>query len=255
MCSIFISTMKKLFILFLLIPFSNLSGQIKIDSLRYKHALKAPKTQDVNYLARYLRAGAKTERRTIETFFYWISQNIEYDLPLSERNDLTEEDVSVKATLEKRKTICDGYSRLFLALCQAVKIDCIKITGDSKSFLSNKEAGHAWNGVRINQKLYLVDATWGAGYINIDTNKYTKKLNLNYFCSNPDYFIIDHFPKDEYWQLLVKPISREQFLSTEWDNKREQKFNAEREFIEVTTSEQTTYSEEILIDKTDIPEQ
>lgn len=234
--------MKKIFFLVLLFTFSNLTAQIKIDSLRYKHALRAPKTQDVNYLARYLRAGAKTERKTIETFFYWISQNIEYDLELCEKLDITENDVSVKTTIEKKKTICDGYSRLFLALCQAVKIECVKISGVAKSFLDEKEGGHAWNVVRINQKWLLVDTTWGAGAVDISTNTYRKKVNLNYFCSNPDYFLIEHFPEDEKWQLTDNPITHDQFLSIAWNNKREEKYNSEIEIIEYPFNE--TFEEE-----------
>lgn len=211
--------MKKICLIILILFSINVSAQIKVDSIRFKYALRAPKTLDVKYLARYLKAGAKSDEKTVETFFYWIHQNIEYDYELSKKQDINEEDTSVKKTLEKRKTICDGYSKLFLDLCQAIKIECVKIVGIAQIGDEKEGQLHAWNAVKINDKWLLVDSTWGSGG-NFFPESYEKNLNLKYLFGEPDYFIITHLPDDSKWQLLKKPVSKDEFLSTAWIEKR-----------------------------------
>ena len=211
--------MNKFFLIIIVLFSINVSAQIKVDSLRYKYASKAPKTLDVKYLARFLKAGAKSEEKTVETFFYWIHQNIEYDYVLLKKQDISTEDISVKRTLETKKTICAGYSNLFLELCQAVKIECVEIEGIAQ--VSDEKVGepHAWNAVNINGKWLLVDTTWGSGG-NWLPDTYEKILNLKYLFGKPDYFILNHFPSDEKWQLLEKPITKDEFSSTAWIEKR-----------------------------------
>lgn len=53
--------MKKLVILFFVFFCSSIFAQMQVDSLRYKRAQKAPKTFDVKYLARFLKAGAMSD--------------------------------------------------------------------------------------------------------------------------------------------------------------------------------------------------
>ena len=48
----------------------------------------------------------------------------------------------------------------------------------------------------------------------------SKILNLKYLFGKPDYFILNHFPSDEKWQLLEKPITKDEFSSTAWIEKR-----------------------------------
>jgi transglutaminase/protease-like cytokinesis protein 3 len=215
--------MNKIYLLIVLLFSITISAQIEVDSVRYKHALKAPKTLDVTYLARYLKAGAKSNEKTVETFYYWIHQNIEYDNELSKKQVITEEDTSVKKTLEKRKTICDGYSLLFLELCQAVKIDCVKIAGIALIGDDKEGQPHAWNAVNLNNKWLLIDSTWGSGG-SFSPDTYEKHLNLKYLFGAPDYFIITHLPDDSKWQLLEKTITKNDFLSKTWIEKRIREF-------------------------------
>lgn len=225
--------MRYLYLLLFFLFFFNLSAQLKIDSLRYKRALKAPQTTDVKFLARFLKVGAKTDNKIVETFYYWIAHNITYDAKLYKDNNATDEDVSVKSILVKRKTICDGYSNLILELCQAVKIECIKIIGYGKNYDSETE-GHAWNAVKINGKWQLIDVTWGTGsFLDRELQNYSKEIDLKYLFGDPDYFIIDHFPEEESWQLLDFPINKEKFLGSEWDEKRLKKYKDGVKIIEI----------------------
>lgn len=211
--------MNKICLIFLILYGVKTTAQIKVDSIRFRHAQKAPKTLDVKYLARFLKAGAKSEEKTVETFFYWIHQNIEYDYELSKKQEISIEDTSVKRTLETKKTVCDGYSKLFLELCQAVKIECVRIEGIAQIGDETEGQLHAWNAVKIKDKWHLVDTTWGSGGSFLP-DTYEKFLNLKYLFGEPDYFIITHFPSESEWQLLEKTITKAEFFSTLWIEKR-----------------------------------
>jgi transglutaminase/protease-like cytokinesis protein 3 len=226
--------MKQLYSFLLILVFLNVFSQSKIDSLRYKRALKAPQTTDVKYLARFLKVGAKTDSEVVETFYYWIAQNIEYDVNLYKSDSITDEEVSVKNVLAKKKSICEGYANLMLELCNVAKIECEKIVGEAINNTDNKVSGHAWNAVKINDEWKLIDITWGTGaFLDQELKEYSKEIDLKYLFGNPDYFIIDHFPEEERWQLLAIPISKEKFLSSEWKEMRFEKFNSEKKTFEI----------------------
>jgi len=67
---------------------------------------------------------------------------------------------------------------------------------------------HDWNAVKIYSNWYLVECTWGAGYLN-GTN-YQSQFKPFYFLTPPDHFIWKHLPVDPKWQLLVTPLTKEQ---------------------------------------------
>ena len=216
--------MKKLLVLFFSIFSSSIFAQTKVDSLRYKRAQKAPTTLDVKYLARFLKAGALSDEKTIETFYYWIHQNIEYDAELMNNPNKTWDDVSVVKTLENKKTICAGYASLMVEMCQAVKIECVVVEGAAQIDDDKYDSPHAWNAVKINGIWKLLDVTWGSGSLFGET--YEKQLDLNYLYCKPEDFILEHFPDDEKWQLLTQPVSKLEFSGEEYIEKRKAFFES-----------------------------
>ena len=213
--------MKKIYAVFLVLLSFHLSAQAPVDNTLYNHALKAPKTTDVKHLARYLSAGdTRPDAKTLETFFYWIAQNIAYDTVLYKKGTITDEDVSVAKTLRNKKSVCAGYSQLLLELCEAVQIECLIIEGTARYYnMGPTGAGHAWNAVKINGKWELIDTTWGSGYLE-SSGKFKKQLDLRFFFADPKWMIIEHFPDDEKWQLLENPITTTVFNGKEWEEKR-----------------------------------
>jgi transglutaminase/protease-like cytokinesis protein 3 len=191
------------------------------DSLRFAHASKAPKTQDLKYLVRYLKKGTKDDREVVETITYWIAQNIEYSMAMKKNPNLSAKAVSAESVLKYKKTICAGYSNLFQAMCDLANIKCFNINGIAQH-INDKKTGqtdHAWNAVFLNDKWHLVDPTWASGSVRSD-EKYIKKFKPEYLFADPATFVINHFPEDNQWQLLSEPITLEQFFSSEWDQKR-----------------------------------
>lgn len=198
-----------------------------IDSVRYAYAQKAPKTLELATLVNYLKKGTKDDKKIVETFFYWITLNIQYDIKLRNKVGLTTEDISLDSVLLKKKTICSGYSELLWAMCGLADIECEVVKGIAQEYLSKRvyRTNHAWNAVKINNKWYLIDATWGSGGINAGNNTYGAELNMNCFLTEPTLLIIDHLPEDKKWQLLNRPISLNQFQSKAWNDRRLVKLN------------------------------
>jgi len=184
----------------------------KIDA----HALAAPASaeQSVESLAAYLIKPAANEQDKARAIFRWICQNIDYDLGsyfAGRLSSTKSEDV-----LKSRSSVCAGYSDLFSALAEEAGLEAVEIRGYGKGYSyrpGQRFAGpfnHAWNAVKVNGSWYLMDPTWGAGYLGRD-GKYHRWFDDHYFMTPPDQFIFDHLPEEESWQLLDRPLSQAQF--------------------------------------------
>ena len=195
---------------------------MELDTTLYNYVLKSPRTHNFNRLADFLVKDSQNEKETVEKIYYWICQNIGYDYALSRKFKSSTEQLSVKNILKNKKTICSGYSNLFKSFCDYAKIECVIISGKSKQF-GGKIAKHAWNAVNIHNKWYLIDNTWGAGYLTKGGN-FERQLEMEYLFTNPNDFIIEHFPNDSTFQLLEKPITNNDFESSSFEILREKKF-------------------------------
>ncbi len=180
------------------------------------HALNAPTSAEatVESLAAYLIEPAKNDREKARAIFRWITENIDYNVEVFFKGGTgatNSEDV-----LKSRKSVCYGYSDLFLSLAGEAGLQAVRIRGYGKGYgyAPGKNFtgpfNHAWNGVKINGSWYLMDCTWGAGYVNGE-GKYVRKFDDHYFMTPPYQFIFSHLPEDERWQLLDKPVSKQEF--------------------------------------------
>ncbi len=181
-----------------------------------KYAINTPASAEasVDSLAAYLVAPAKNEREKARSIFRWVTENIDYDVSGFFTGSF--EDTSSKDVLKSRKSVCSGYSDIFSSLARSAGLEVARIAGYGKGYgylpgenLSGP-SNHAWNAVKINGSWYLIDCTWGAGYID-DNKKYVHKFDDHYFMTPPSEFIYDHFPEDSRWQLLEHPLSKSEF--------------------------------------------
>lgn len=183
-------------------------------------------------LARLLTAPYQTEKEKARALFSWIAQHIRYDCEKFRRPEKvrfsgqTEAEIQqqqekweagqIRQTLRKKKGVCEDYSRLFKALCDAAGLEAIVIRGWGRSFYQPfrklpKKPNHAWNAVKIGGQWQLVDATWAAGYTDERVKKFTADFQPGYFLTPPERFLQDHLPLEERWQLSPCPVTREAF--------------------------------------------
>jgi hypothetical protein len=192
------------------------------DDARYaaidRYALAAPAsvTKSVKELSAYLTKPFRTDEEKARAIFRWITDNISYDVEgfFSGRESAsTSSDV-----LQSRSSVCSGYSTLFEELGNAAGLQVATIDGYAKGFGYQPgdripdESNHTWNAVKINGEWKLIDCTWGAGKVE-DDHAYRKEYEPYYFFTKPEEFVYRHFPKEKLWQLLPRPISRQEFLN------------------------------------------
>ena len=110
-----------------------------------------------------------------------------------------------------RTGVCEGYARLMAEMGKHSGDEIVYIVGVSRDGAENGSGiGHAWNGVKIEDNWYLIDATWNAGFVNGDT--FTKRYTNAYLLTPPELFGMSHLPDDSAWQLRQKPITRGEFI-------------------------------------------
>ena len=141
--------------------------------------------------------------------YAWICFNIEYDAEGLFSGNLPEGTAEV--FFNKRKAVCAGYSDLFTHLAEKLKLFSVYLTGYSKSYgyvpgMKLTQSDHALVGVQIDRDWYLMEPTWGAGYLD-DNKKFAAQYDSSWFAPDPRLFILNHLPEDSQWQLLQKPIT------------------------------------------------
>jgi len=180
-----------------------------------KYALNAPDNAKVSIqaLATYLTKPARNDREKARAIFRWIANNIDYNV--SGFFNGTYGNSTAEGVLRSGRSVCGGYSNLFESLANASGLETVTITGYAKGYnytpglKFSGSTNHAWNAVKIDGKWQLVDSTWGAGYL--ENGKYTREFDDHYFLTPPEELIYDHFPEDQQWQLLNRPLTKEEF--------------------------------------------
>lgn len=191
--------------------------------------------KSVNVLAEKINADFKTDEDKARAIFTWIAKNVKYDLaayglreaPVAfsfrtqEEKELKlrkfKDDLALK-TLKTKKGVCEGYSTLYESLANETGLEAVIIPGTSKSHPTHigKQPGasdHAWNAVKINGQWRLLDVTWAAGTVTGEKPAFQFKFNDKYFLTDPEVFVLNHYPDKEKW-LLSDSITKDHFADT-----------------------------------------
>ena len=179
-----------------------------------KEALTAP--NDVSrtpyHLAKYLTRNTISDLEKVRSIYVWVANNITYDMISFQAGIYP--DFHARAVLKNKSGVCEGYARLFNALCMEADVKCETIRGYSKGYgyqpgSEFDVSNHAWNAVEIEGEWYLVDATWATTSVN--TSKAKRPINEKYFLATPADFLLDHLPEIKVWQLVESPVSLTEF--------------------------------------------
>jgi len=163
----------------------------------------------IRQLADYIDKNSTNDFERVKKAHDWIALNIQYDINTS--NTYSDYDKQRPDLVVSRgSAVCEGYARLFKALCDAMSINCVYIGGYAYGY-----GGHAWNKVQINGNWYLIDVTWDN---DVTRQGYGKRRNdrvnqydTNYLFMKPEHFIFSHLPDNSQDQLLKNPVSSSQY--------------------------------------------
>lgn len=117
-----------------------------------------------------------------ELIYNYLVSYIEYDHKAVE---IAEDDASIwpeydafflEGVLLRQKAVCDGIAAAYSLLCNMEGIPCVKILGE----------GHAWNRVKVANRWYVVDATFGVSQV----------VDKNYSLPDHTHFLISDAEKE-----------------------------------------------------------
>jgi len=186
-------------------------------------SLKGEALSNLPLLAHKLTNKLETDVERFRAIYFWVCNNIENDYLLMRKNErkrrrfkddslqlaewnTTFSKIMFQRLLEDKKTLCTGYAFLVQELSRLAGIECEMIDGYGKVGNTALEKldmpNHTWNAVKLNNKWYLSDPTWSAGYIDGDTYYFTFNFYDEYFLMAPEKFAIEHRPLDMKWTLL-----------------------------------------------------
>lgn len=232
--------MKYLFILFFFLASSAYSQHTDfkdidfsvVDSIAVHHKV----TGDIDPVktALDLTAGIDKEIDKYRVIFRWIAENIDYDVKLyrkiESRNRHSRPSSGkdkrwsrrldrryIKHTIQKRTSLCEGYSWLLETMCRTAGLSCVQVSGYARNvdFVIGvrTKPNHAWNAVKIDGAWYLSDPTWASGYVKLKQNKYYRYFNETYFLVSPEDFISNHYSTNPQWMLLLQKPSLTEFFN------------------------------------------
>lgn len=151
--------------------------------------------------------------------FYWVANNISFDLKAMKSNDNRKVDPVL--VIKTRKATALGYANLIQEMSSMANIRCLTVDGYVKNFASEinepaDEINHTWNVVQLGEspeQWFYVDAAKASGYTDSRYTKFTKEFTSEYFFADKILFNLDHYPDNGAWQLGPGPKKLKDFYS------------------------------------------
>jgi hypothetical protein len=172
-----------------------------------------PRAASIGATVSQLNRLARNDRERARVVYTWLTENIAYDADafFSGRQAVTE----AEGVFRVRRSVCQGYAELFRELATGLGLEVEVISGYAKGYSYREGAGfsqtnHAWNAVKMDGAWHLVDATWGAGYV--DGRRFVRDFSEFWFDPDPLLFRMTHLPESSSWQLVEEPITMAQYV-------------------------------------------
>ena len=189
----------------------------EIERFLNSQPISVSSSKDLDTLAHLINQNYPDSLSRIKAAYVWTAKNISY----TEENNagkLQHTATNIDSVLKYKSTICAGYVNVFSTLCNKERIVCKEISGFGRTgtqpFVDGRfTVNHAWAAVWLNGKWNLTDPTWGSGYTLEGTKQFIAATNDYYFFTEPQTFILDHYPKQGEWQLLKDTVSWQQFIN------------------------------------------
>lgn len=192
-----------------------------------------PKTvASAEALATQIQKDFKNDKERVRAVYTWLALNVSYDMDeflngdrfirfsYSNQADLQQKQKALKehsiiSTLRTNSAICEGYAQTFKKVCDLMNIPCLFVDGYSKTGVRDigknpPRPDHAWNAVKIDNKWYVLDVTWGAGRGNGNTWK--ASFSDYYFFTDPNEFVKTHLPSVEGLSFAKNEPTKREFF-------------------------------------------
>jgi hypothetical protein len=210
--------MKNLaFLLFLIIPVGLQAQTISDDYKKVDEVVRnytnPVDNNAIKNTARFIYENFSNETDQLRAAFIWVAENFDYDVEnMYNIKYYTDTQDVIDEMLVRKKGVCMHFAYVFNEIIgNILGIKTHLISGYTKQDGVVYSVSHVWCACFADSAWHLIDPTWGAGYTDLATYKYVKKLNDYYFKTPPEKLIQSHCPYDPLWQFLYYPVSANEF--------------------------------------------
>lgn len=179
-------------------------------------------TKSTQQIADYYISKFHNQSQRARAIFIWVTENIDYDVNKmfaiesgGHYNSSRIQSEDAKNTLKTKIGVCWDYACLFSDIANKAGLNSFVILGIAGAHSFGDPISHAWCATEIDSKWYLMDPTWGAGFIGRyytlkDPQRFKRRINNLYFMAPPEELIETHMPYDPMWEFLNYPITRDE---------------------------------------------
>ena len=248
---LYFRTMKNFIVLLLLIIPIALQAQTnsndynQVDEVVKKY-INTADNEEIKNIARFIYENFSSEKDQLRAAFIWIAEHFDYDVEnMFNLKYYTDSQDIIDEMLLNRKGVCMHFAHLFNEIIgNILGIKTHLISGYTKQDGVVHALSHIWCVSFADSAWYLIDPTWGAGYVDMRNNKYVKMLNNDYFNADSEKLILSHYPYDPLWQFLYYPVSAQEFYDGDVNLNNEKPFFNYLDTL--TMYENTTRMEQLL---------
>ena len=206
--------MTRFLVTMFLFALQGLNAQEKTGDFRRvdELALRIPESQtkSTEEISGYITSNFTSQSDRSRAIFAWVATSVQYDVDnMFTINFYQGADEIIKEALSRRKGVCQHFAELYSAIANQSGLKTFVVSGYTKQNGSVDYLPHAWCASQIDSGWYLIDPTWGSGYIS--KGKFVRKINDNYFKAKPEKLISSHMPFDPLWQFLNYPVTSQEF--------------------------------------------
>jgi hypothetical protein len=138
-----------------------------------------------------------------KVLYNWVVLHVDYE---KEENI---KQYSGYAAIIKGKAVCQGYTALYNALCRCCGVEMNGMVGIGISRDSGEYENHIWSCAFMNNRVILIDSTWGSPNISEEEKKELKKENIDIkdFCDFTWFDTpYDKFIQEHKWEKDMYPV-------------------------------------------------
>ena len=163
---------------------------------------------------KYLAARITDKTRLVKALHDFVALRIRYDdyARTMREAGFPAPAQDAESVYGRRAGVCEGYSRLMVALGEAAGVDIRYIDGDALDDDTGAPiAGnhfHAWNAVDIDGRWALMDVTWDRSA--------TGELSTTYLFTPPGQFAATHRPSDPQWSFVAPALTLDELVARPW---------------------------------------
>ena len=122
----------------------------------------------------------------IKAVYELLIRNVSYD-------ENSPDNQNIRSVFLGGKTVCMGYSKATQYLLNKMGIFCTLVVGE---IADEENSSHAWNLVKIGEKYYYVDTTWGNPNYE-DESQAEVEIYYSYLCCTGEFLGETHIPNDD----------------------------------------------------------